>query len=187
MRLAVLSDIHDNIWKLAAALEAVAFCDVLICCGDLCSPFIVHQLGRGFAGPIHIVFGNNDADLFRITANAQKYPRIRIHGEFFRAEFDGKAVAAVHYDNIARPLALSGEFDLVAFGHNHVYEIARTGRALLVNPGPIMGAKFGPGGESTDVASTFVIYDTASNAGSGYELAQCAGGGFQARPLEKGS
>jgi len=183
MRLAVLSDIHDNIWKLAAALEAVASCDVLICCGDLCSPFIIHQLGRGFAGPIHIVFGNNDADLYRITANAQKYPQIQIHAEFFRGEFDGKSVAAVHYDNIARPLALSGEFDLVAFGHNHVYEMVRKGRALLVNPGPIMGAKFGPSGESIDVPSTFVVYDTVSGAAKGYELAQCPGDGFQARLL----
>jgi hypothetical protein len=181
MRLAVLSDIHDNIWKLATALEAVRPADAMICCGDLCSPFIVHQLGKGFAGPIHIVFGNNDADLFRITANAQKYPQIRIHGEFFRAEFDGRAVAAVHYDNIARPLAASGEFDLVAFGHNHVYEIARSGRALLVNPGPILGAKFGPDGAAADVPSTFVIYDTVANEASGYELAASAGGGFQAR------
>jgi len=61
MRIAVLSDIHDNVWKLAAALEAVRDADALICCGDLCSPFIVHQLGRGFAGPIHVVFGNKMA------------------------------------------------------------------------------------------------------------------------------
>jgi putative phosphoesterase len=183
MRLALLSDIHDNIWKLAAALEAVQSCDAMICCGDLCSPFIIHQFGGGFSKPIHIVFGNNDADLFRITANAQKYPQIRIHGEFFRAEFDGKAVAAVHYDNIARPLAASGEFDLVAFGHNHVYELARAGRALLVNPGPIMGAKFAADGASTDVPSTFMIYDTASAEAKGYELVACPGGGYQARPV----
>jgi putative phosphoesterase len=183
MRLAVLSDIHDNIWKLAAALDAVQSADALICCGDLCSPFILHQFGRGFGKPIHIVFGNNDADLFRITANAGKYPQIRIHGELFRGEFDGKAVAAVHYDTIARPLAASGEFDLVAFGHNHVYEIRRAGRSLVVNPGPIMGAKFGAGGAATDVPSTFAIYDTAANAASGYELTACPGAGFQARPI----
>lgn len=43
MRIAVLSDIHDNVWNLAAALDAGAETDALICCGDLCSPFIVHQ------------------------------------------------------------------------------------------------------------------------------------------------
>jgi len=35
MRIAILSDIHDNVWKLAAALEAVRHADVLLCCGDL--------------------------------------------------------------------------------------------------------------------------------------------------------
>jgi putative phosphoesterase len=182
MRLAVLSDIHDNIWKLAAAIEAVQNTDALLCCGDLCSPFIIHQLGGSYARPIHIIFGNNDADLFRITANARKYAHITLHGEFFRAEFDSRKVAAVHFDNIARPLAASGEFDLVCFGHNHIYEIARPSRTLLVNPGPIMGAKFGPGGAAIDVPSTFVIYDTATASATGYELAP-SGQGFQPRPL----
>ena len=62
MRIAILSDIHDNVWKLAAALKAAREADALICCGDLCSPFVVHQLGRAFSGPIHIVFGNNDGE-----------------------------------------------------------------------------------------------------------------------------
>jgi putative phosphoesterase len=185
MRLGVLSDIHDNIWKLAAALDAIQSTDAMVCLGDLCSPFIIHQIGRGYAKPVHILFGNNDADLFRITANAQKYPQIEIHAEFFRGEFDGRRVAAVHYDNIARPLAASGEFDLVLFGHNHAYENGAAGRTLVVNPGPIMGAKFGPGGTAIDVPSTFVIYDTVSGVVSGYELAACPKGGFQARPLDK--
>jgi putative phosphoesterase len=162
MRIAVLSDIHDNVWKLAAALDAVRDADALVCCGDLCSPFIVHQLGRGFLKPIHIVFGNNDGDLFRITANARQYEHIRIHGELFRGEFDGQRVAANHYDHIARAIAASGEFDVVCHGHNHVCEVARIGRTLAINPGAIMGAMFAADGGRTDVASTFVIYDTAS-------------------------
>ena len=162
MRLAILSDIHDNVWKLAAALRAIHSADELICCGDLCSPFIVHQLARGFAGPIHIVFGNNDGDLYRITANAGLYDHVKIHGEFLRCELAGKRIAVNHYDNIGRVLAASGEFDLVCFGHNHVHEIARMGRTLAINPGPIMGAKFAPDGSPVDVDSTFVIYDTAT-------------------------
>ena len=134
MRIAILSDIHDNVWKLATALEAIQGADALVCCGDLCSPFIVHQMARGFAGPIHIVFGNNDGDLFRITANAQKYAHVRIHGEFFRAELDGRRIAAQHYDNLGRAIAASGEFDLVLFGHNHVFETGRVGRTLMINP-----------------------------------------------------
>jgi putative phosphoesterase len=162
MRIAVLSDIHDNVWKLDAALAAIASADALICCGDLCSPFIVHQLARGFARPIHIVFGNNDGDLYRITANALRYPHVHLHGEWFRGEFEGRTVAAHHYDNIARPVAASGQFDLLCFGHNHVAEITRAGRTLALNPGSVMGAQFAADGARTDVAPTVAIYDTAT-------------------------
>ena len=160
MRLAVLSDIHDNVWKLDAALSQARGTDALICLGDLCSPFIVHQLGRGFAGPIHIIFGNNDGDLFRIAANAAKYPQMRIHGEMLRGEFGGRSLAANHYDNIARAIAASGEFDVVCYGHNHVYDVSRNGRTLAINPGAVMGASFAADGSRIDVASTFVVYDT---------------------------
>jgi putative phosphoesterase len=163
MRLAILSDIHDNVWKLDAALDRVRGADAMICCGDLCSPFIVHQLGRGFGGPVHIIFGNNDGDLFRITANAARYPQIKIHGEMLRGDFGGKRVAANHYDNIARPIAAGGEFDVVCYGHNHVYDVSRIGRTLAINPGSIMGAMFAGDGTLTDAASTLVIYDTETD------------------------
>ena len=170
MRIAILSDIHDNVWKLAAALEAVADADALICCGDLCSPFIVHQLGRGFAGPIHVVLGNNDGDLYRITANAQQYDHVRIHGELFRGELGGRRVAVNHYDNIARAIAASGEFDVVCYGHNHVYSVERIGRTLAINPGAIMGSAFSADGRGRDVASTFMISDTATDEVAGFEV-----------------
>jgi hypothetical protein len=170
MRIAVLSDIHDNVWKLDAALAAVASADAMICCGDLCSPFIVHQLGRGFAGPIHIVFGNNDGDRFRIAANARQHPHIHLHGEWFRGEFDGRKVAAHHFDNVARAVAASGEFDLLCFGHNHVREIARVGRTLAVNPGAIMGAAFAADGMRTDLESMYAVYDTASGEAQAFRV-----------------
>jgi len=171
MRLAILSDIHDNVWKLAAALDRVRDAEAMLCCGDLCSPFVVHQLGRGFTGPIHVIFGNNDGDLFRIAANSARYPQIKIHGEMFRGEFDGRRIAANHYDNIARAIAASGDYDAVCYGHNHVYDVSRVGRTLAINPGAIMGATFAPDGARTDVPSTCVIYDTAADRAERVEVA----------------
>lgn len=170
MRIAIISDIHDNVWKLEAALSAIRDADVLLCCGDLCAPFIIHQLGRGFSRPIHIVFGNNDGDTHRITANARQYDNIRLHGELFRAELDGQAFAMNHYDNIARSLAASGEFDVVCYGHNHVFDIQRVGRTLAINPGAIMGATFAPDGTRTDVSPTLVIYETLTRQTAQFEV-----------------
>jgi putative phosphoesterase len=170
MRIAILSDIHDNVWKLDAVLTAVRDADVLLCCGDLCSPFVVHQLGRGFARPIHIVFGNNDGDLYRIATNARYYDHLHLHGELFRGLFDGQRFAMNHYDSIARTLAASGEFDVVCYGHNHVFDIARIGGTLAINPGAIMGATFAPDGTRTGVPSTFVIYETLTGHAAQFEV-----------------
>ena len=167
MRVAILSDIHDNLWNLAAALKEIQTADALICCGDLCSPFVVDELAK-FPGPVHIVFGNNDADLFRITAKASKRPNLQIHGELFRGRFDGKRFAANHFDYLAKPIAKSGEYDVVCFGHNHEIEVRREGSCMLINPGPIMGAKFSSGWQ--DVTPTFVTYDTWSDQTETFEI-----------------
>jgi hypothetical protein len=106
MRIAVISDIHDNLWNLAAAIEHVsAAADALICCGDLCSPFVMDLLAR-FPRRVEIVFGNNDADLFRITRKSSE--RLRVHGELFETELDGKRFAVNHFDYLARPMAALG-------------------------------------------------------------------------------
>jgi putative phosphoesterase len=168
MRLAVLSDIHDNLWNLAAAMTVVRTVDVLLCCGDLCSPFVIDELTKCEC-PVHIVFGNNDADLFRITSKALKKPICQVYGEFFQATFDGKRVAMNHFDYLARPIAKSGDYDVVCFGHNHEFEISREGSTRLLNPGPIMGAKFSSG-QWEDVTATFLVYDTTSDSTESYRI-----------------
>lgn len=164
MKIAVLSDIHDNIWSLATALKLAADSEAMLCCGDLCSPFIVHQIGRAFPGPIHIVFGNNDGDLFRITAVSRAYPQITIHGHVFQGQLGGRRIAMNHYPDIALPMAASGQFDAVCYGHNHVHQIHSINSAIAINPGTVMGAIFGPDGSPVAERRTFAIYDTEAHA-----------------------
>lgn len=154
MKIAILSDIHDQCENLRKALERchIENADVLLCCGDLCAPFVIEDLGSGFAGPIHIVFGNNDADTFRITKNALKYPHITLHGEYAELELGGQKIALNHYDNIGRALTKGGTFDVVCFGHNHSLETKLEGNTWLINPGEIYGGRSGK--------ATFVFYDT---------------------------
>ena len=168
MRIAVLSDIHDNLWNLAPAIKAVQEADCLLCCGDLCSPFVIDELAK-FPKEVHVVFGNNDADLFRITAKASRKQNIHLHGEIFVGAFDGRQIHMNHYDYLARDIAACGKYDVVCFGHNHEFEIARPGPSLLINPGPIMGAKFSSGAWE-EVTPTFVVYDTKSNAAERFEI-----------------
>jgi putative phosphoesterase len=183
MRIAIISDIHDNVWNLAAALDGVRDADVLICCGDLCSPFVVDQLARGFPRPIHIVFGNNDGDLYRITDKAIRYGHVKVHGEFFQEELDGKRIAVNHYNNIAAAIAPSGQYDVVCYGHNHLYKVEPVGKALTINPGALMGAKFEPDGTRVDIPPTFVVYDTSSGVAQGYQVITAGGTGGGPRSI----
>lgn len=159
MKIAILSDIHDHVWNLKRALTHMQDAEAMLVCGDLCSPFVVRLLGEGFQkGPVHIIFGNNDGDAFRINLVADRFEHIHLHGELFQAEVGGKRFAASHYDNIAAQLARSGQFDVVCYGHNHHYHVEQVKDTLMINPGTIMG--YDPT-SSEDIPATFVVYDTS--------------------------
>lgn len=162
MRIGILSDIHDNISALRGALAQLQDVDALLCCGDLCSPFIVKELGEGFTRDLHIVFGNNDGDLFRITKNSLAFPHIHLHGEMAELEFDGCRFGINHYDTIGRVFATSDRYDVVCFGHNHQFEISDAGQTIVINPGEILGGLTG--------TSTFVTFDTIKRQAKRHEL-----------------
>jgi len=168
MKVAMISDIHDNVWNLAAALEKLKDCKVLICCGDLCSPFIVDLMAHGFPNKIHIVFGNNDGDQYRITNNASRYSgRVAIHGEFAELRLGGKRIGVNHYPQIARAIAESGEYDVVCYGHDHNFKVEQLRNTLMINPGALMGYD---GVNKKDGPSTMVIYDAVDGRWTAWEL-----------------
>lgn len=152
MKVAIMSDIHDNLNLLRRALDFCQNADALICCGDLCSPFVAKELALGFSRPIHVVFGNNDGDRFRIAANAAQFSQLHFHGEYVELELAGRVFSVNHFDNIGRAIATSERFDVVCFGHTHRFEITPIGRTLIINPGEVYGELTGK--------ATFVIYDT---------------------------
>jgi uncharacterized protein len=170
MKLGVLSDIHDNIPALSAALHALSDCELLFCCGDLCSPFIIDQLARGFWRPIHIVFGNNDADLFRITAKQRIYPQVILHGEMCELNIEGRRIAMNHFNQIGLALVQGQQYDTVFFGHNHTQQVEMIGRTLALNPGCVFGFRFDEETRPIACASTVAIYDTSNNSAELLEL-----------------
>jgi putative phosphoesterase len=151
MRIAILSDIHDNIWKLETLLESLE-ADVLVFCGDFCAPFTLAQIAEGFDGPIHVVFGNNDGDRLLLAQVGNRFSHVALHGDFADLELDGRRVAVTHYPEIGKALAQGGVYDLVCHGHSHKRVVDPAGKTLRVNPGEVMG-RFG--------LSTYALFDTA--------------------------
>ena len=116
MRIAIISDSHDNIWKLESAMPALASADVVLHCGDLCSPFVVRQLGEGLKSKeVHVVWGNNDGDKWLLTKIAAQAGNITMHGDFAVLELGELKVAMTHYPEIGRTVAASDHFDLVCY------------------------------------------------------------------------
>jgi len=190
MKLLVLSDIHDHVNNLEAVLVSAPAraCGALLCCGDLCSPFVIDILDRGFDGPVHVVFGNNDGDQFLITAKADRIdrarekqglpPRFHLHGQHMLFP-NGSAgslsgIAACHYPGPSVHLARSGDFRAVFCGHSHLVGSGKEGSCLLVNPGAVMG--WAPGGGKVPVS--FAVYDSdpAAEAPGRISFYQVTGG-----------
>lgn len=154
MRIGIISDSHDNIWKLAEAISHLQTVDAVIHCGDLCAPFVVKHLGEGLKGiPIHIVWGNNEGDPFRIAQVAAQFDHVHLHGEVAKLELDGVRIAVNHFPEIAIDMADSGNYDVVCYGHDHTAHEEYKGECLLLNPGELLGM---------NGSSTLAIYDTGT-------------------------
>jgi len=152
MRIAVMSDSHDNIWKLQNALPHLKAADLTLHCGDIISPFMMIRLIKGTGGkPVHIVWGNNDGDKRLLSEVAASAENIHLHGEYALLDFDGFKVAVNHYPKVARALAESGNYDLVCYGHDHIAHHEWVGETMLLNPGELMGM---------NSRSTIAVYDT---------------------------
>ncbi len=155
-KIAMISDSHDNLPVLRAALAAVraAGADMLLHLGDLCAPFVVTELAQGFSGPIHIVMGNNDADGRLLQVMAGRNPNVTLYGVYTELQVEGRMLALIHYPEPAQRIAASGQLDLVAYGHNHKKHVEQVGDTWLVNPGELLGLVGAP---------TWALYDTVAH------------------------
>ncbi|WP_456432887.1 YfcE family phosphodiesterase [Thermosulfuriphilus sp.] len=152
MLVAIISDSHDHIWNMHQAIEEINArgAECLIHCGDLISPFMIKELAA-FSGPKHLILGNNPGDVWLLSKTCARSSQVFLHGWFANLEIDGLKVAVVHFPEMARGLAATGEYDLVCCGHTHVYNVFSVGKTLVVNPGEILG-KEGP--------PTFALFET---------------------------
>ena len=140
-KVAILSDSHDSIQNLETVLQQVrnSGAAVLLHCGDLCAPFMLDRLAKGFSGPIHVIFGNNDGDGRLLHTIAVKYAHVTLHGIYAELTVANRQIALIHYPEPAQRIAQANQLDLVCYGHNHQKQYAQISKSYLVNPGEILG------------------------------------------------
>lgn len=156
MKIAILSDIHDNIPNLDKALAEVKKQKIktIIFCGDLCASSTLTKLAK-ISAKIHITFGNVDGDEYMITKlTEEKFKNVTLHEELGEIKIGGKKIAFCHLPKFAYGLASSGKYDLVFYGHTHTPWKEKVKKTILLNPGEI-GSHFGK--------ASFAIYNLKNN------------------------
>lgn len=155
MKIAIMSDSHDNWNNLEKAIETAneKGCGYLLFAGDLVAPPGLAILDK-FEGKVKFVWGNNEAERVGMTRKMDASQKIELCGDVYEGDVDGVRIFMNHYPRFVELAAKSGEFDLCIYGHTHEISQEKINDCLLFNPGEIQGYK-------TNKPS-FGIYDTTT-------------------------
>ena len=137
MKLGVMSDSHDNVPNIerAVALFNETGVDLVVHAGDFIAPFAIDPLADLNCRVVG-VFGNNDGERVGLSRRFEAVGEI--HPNLANVSIGGRKVAVMHYPELAIPIAESGGYDIVVYGHTHDIDI-RKGTSLLLNPGETGG------------------------------------------------
>lgn len=153
MKIAIMSDSHDHLQNMTAALKLCQEAKVahILHCGDFVAPFMLQELNR--AGiPVDGVFGNNDGDIYTMTKlSLTELHNITLHNVVADLELGGCHIGMTHSPAVGLPLLQAKTFDLVCWGHTHCFAEHHLNGHIGLNPGDIMGKEH-PGG--------FCLFDT---------------------------
>lgn len=139
MRIGVLSDTHDNLKNVDAAVRlfAEAAVEFVFHCGDFVAPFTVSRMGKLHC-PWKGVFGNNDGE----KRGLEEKSRGRIRKAPLRARMGGNSIVVVH-DLSGLSLKDDDPATVVLHGHTHRASVRKISGRLLVNPGECGGWLYG--------------------------------------------
>lgn len=156
MKVAIISDIHDNTVNLKKILD---FCarekiKTIVCCGDLASEETLDFLNDNFSGTIHYVYGNMDNEYLRKFSSEKKYKKTFIYKNFGEVEISRKKIAFTHFPDEAKELCATGKFNFVFYGHTHKPWEENIGGCKMLNPGNVAGTFYLP---------TFAVWETENN------------------------
>jgi putative phosphoesterase len=136
MKIAIISDTHDNLDNLRKAVEIINSSGVAhtFHAGDFTSPFTIRVL-KDLKCPLTGVFGNNDGDRLLLQ---EKFNGM-IYRQPYITTFNGKRIAMMHEPAFIEALRDSGHFDIIIFGHTHEPVIRSEKDVLIINPGELGG------------------------------------------------
>jgi hypothetical protein len=139
MKIAIISDIHDNLANLKIFLiwakkESV---EKIICCGDVTNSDSVDFLAKSFGGEIILAQGNMEVYDDSILSN---YLSVNYLGRSGVAEVDGIIIGVCHEPGyIPKVLERNKAVKIIFYGHTHKPWLETKDGVSLVNPGTLGG------------------------------------------------
>ncbi len=142
MRIGIMSDTHDDMRALERALDILEAegVDLLLHCGDLCSPDVMEALT---AFDAYVARGNMDRHS-ALQATARETVGAGRFADRHALTLNGASAALMHghREDELRRLIHSGEHAYVFHGHTHRRRDQRFGPTRVVNPGALGGVRW---------------------------------------------
>jgi putative phosphoesterase len=140
MKIGVVSDTHDNIVAIQAAVALLRHrgVELLIHCGDLESA----DTAAYFRDIVtHFVQGNCDDPLPILKPSVESHGGV-LHGSVGFLDLSGTRIAWTHGHEVSclRQLETSGAYDFVFHGHTHEAGQFQKGATWVINPGALYRA-----------------------------------------------
>lgn len=152
MKIAIVSDIHDNLVNLKKFLN---WCEqekikTMICCGDITNNETVGELAK-FNGSIFMVSGN--IKLFDDEIIPQ-YKNISYFHQKTILEIDNKTIGLCHEPFFINEILNEKKCDIIFYGHTHKPWEEKKDNTRIINPGTL---------SATFQKGTFAVWDTQND------------------------
>ncbi|MCU0653325.1 MAG: metallophosphatase family protein [Candidatus Pacebacteria bacterium] len=155
MKIAIISDTHDNLARLGKFLAYAAnnSIEAVVHCGDIAEGETLGYLAKNFDGKIYAAFGNmcyRDS----VRRSAKKLgDKVALFEDFGQVELDGLNLGFCHFIEEAKRNCKTNRFDFVFYGHSHKPWMEQFENCILANPGNLAGLIF---------KSSFAVLDTST-------------------------
>ncbi|MCU0679715.1 MAG: YfcE family phosphodiesterase [Planctomycetes bacterium] len=158
MKVAVVSDIHDNLANLETFLKYLhkTGINTVLCCGDLTNSETLYTLAKGVKGDIFLVRGNIEIYNEEETKN---YHNVHYFGPLAYFQIENKNIALCHEPFwIEKIKKQYPDTDFIFYGHTHKpwseTSVLNNKNILIANPGNLANT-FHP--------ATFAVWDINNN------------------------
>ena len=146
MKIAIISDTHDNLDNLKKFLKWVKELKpkIIIHCGDVTSSETLKELLKNFNERLYLVLGNAEIDIESFKNLQNEYPNLVIFEKIGELTLGKLKLAFLHFPSTARKTAYTNKYHFIFYGHTHKPWAEKINETYLINPGNLKGEPYQP-------------------------------------------